>query len=88
MSIMDKMGLNGRDCKIEFLQNTDFINKVLDVKYINLNNEPRGVDTIFRMTIKHKNSDRGFIDKKFRITGLTTTQSIGQQPTITISFTF
>lgn len=71
-----------------FLQNTAFINKVLDIKYIDLDKAPLGVDTPFKMSVRHKNTDKGYIGKTFRMTGLSTTQSIGQQPTISISFTF
>ena len=69
-----------------FLQDNVFLNKILDVKYIDLDKEPDGVDTEFKFNLIHKNG-KGFKNKKFRLISANQSQPLAQHPTITISFT-
>lgn len=70
-----------------FLQDNEFLNKVLDVKYIDLDKEPNGVDTSFKFNLIHKNG-RGFKGKIFKLVGANQSQPLAQHPTMAISFTF
>lgn len=71
---------------VVFLQDNDFLNKVLDIKYIDLDKEPMGVDTPFKFNLTHKNG-RGFKETEFRLTSANQSQPLAQHPTMTISFT-
>lgn len=71
---------------VVFLQNNKFLNKVLDIKYIDLEKEPKGVDTPFKFNLIHKNG-RGFKEAEFRLTSANQSQPLAQHPTMTISFT-
>lgn len=71
---------------VVFLQNNKFLNKVLDIKYIDLVKEPMGVDTPFKFNLIHKNG-RGFKETEFRLTSANQSQPLAQHPTMTISFT-
>ena len=75
---------------VMFLKNNNFINKILQVRYIDIQNAPDGVDTKFKLDIKHKNSTEamfiGFKDVNFRLSGSAITQTFNKQPTLSVAF--